>query len=151
MNRFTPLVLCACLLLGSLLGVAAATPALAQGNPNAAAQQATEQWLALVDAGKYGESWDEAAAMLKDGISRKDWVANLKSKREHFGKVVSRKLLRADPLKNVPGLPPGQFVGLQYRTSFEKLLAAAEVVVPVLDKDGKWRVSEYVVQPAQAP
>jgi len=151
MNRFTRTALWATLLLGYILCFGPAKSVPAQTGSNTAAQQATEQWLALVDAGKYGESWDEAAPMLKDSIERKDWMANLKSKREHFGKVVSRKLLKADPLKNVPGLPPGQFVGMQYQTSFEKLKAAVEVVIPVLDKDGKWRVSEYVVQPAQGP
>jgi Protein of unknown function (DUF4019) len=137
-------------LLGSLFGPRAAKAAQAQGSPNAAAQQAAEQWLTLVDAGKYAESWDAAAPILKNNTGRKDWIAYLKDKRERLGKVVTRKLLKADPLKNVPGLPPGQFVGMQYLTSFEKLKKGVEVVVPVLDQDGKWRVSEYVVQPAQA-
>ncbi|HXJ96271.1 MAG TPA: DUF4019 domain-containing protein [Terriglobia bacterium] len=149
MNSFIRLALGATLLWASLPGCGAARAAQAQGSPNAAAQRATEQWLALVDAGKYGESWDEAAQILKNTSSRKDWIAYLKDKREHLGKVASRKLLKADALKNVPGLPPGQFVGMQYRTSFDKLKNGVEVVIPVLDQDGKWRVSEYVVQPAQ--
>jgi hypothetical protein len=150
MNNCIRPALGATLLLGSLLGSGAAKAAQAQGSPNAAAVQATEQWLALVDTGKYGESWDAAAPMLKSSTGRKDWIAYLKDKRERLGKVVSRKLLKADRLKNVPGLPPGQFVGMQYLTSFEKLKNGVEVVVPVLDQDGKWRISEYVVQSAQA-
>ena len=150
MNSFFRLVLRSALLLGALLCVGVSRPAFAQSGSNAAAQQAAEQWLALVDAGKYGESWDAAAPILKSTSGRKDWIAYLKDKRERLGKAVSRKLLKADPLKNVPGLPPGQFVGMQYRTSFEKLKNGVEVVVPVLDQDGKWRVSEYVVQPAQS-
>lgn len=150
MNSFTRLALCVALLMGSILSFDVIKSAQAQGSPDAA-QQATERWLALVDAGKYGESWDEGAPILKNSTSRKDWIAYLKGKREHLGKVVSRKLLKADPLKNVPNLPPGQFVGMQYRTSFEKLKSAVEVAVPLLDKDGQWRVSEYIVQPAQTP
>lgn len=65
MNSFTRLALCAALLLGSVLSFDAIKSAQAQGSPEAAAQQATERWLALVDAGKYGESWDEAAPILK--------------------------------------------------------------------------------------
>jgi Protein of unknown function (DUF4019) len=110
------------------------------------AQKAAEQWLALVDAGKYGESWDEAARMLKDTVSRKDWISTVKEKRAPLGKIVSRKLSKADSLKNIPGLPPGEYFGLQFLSSFEKLSSAMEVVVPTLEKDGKWRVSEYVVQ-----
>jgi Protein of unknown function (DUF4019) len=151
MNGLAGRAICAILLVGSVLSFEANKSAPAQAGTDAAAQQATERWLALVDAGKYGESWDQAAPILKNSSSRKDWMAYLKEKREHLGRVLSRKLLKADPLKNVPGLPPGQFVGMQYRTTFEKLKNAVEVVVPVLDKDGQWRVSEYVVQPAQAP
>jgi len=150
MNSFIRSALCAALLSVSFLGLGALKAAYPQAAPNTAAQQATEQWLALVDAGKYAESWDAAAPILKNTSGRKDWIAYLKDKRERLGKVVSRKLLKAEALKNVPGLPPGQFVGMQYRTSFEKLKNGVEVVVPVLDQDGKWRVSEYVVQPAQA-
>ena len=150
MNNCIRPALCATLLLGSLLGSGAVKAAQTQGSANTAAQRASEKWLALVDAGKYGESWDEAAPILKTSTGRKDWIAYLQDKRGRLGKVASRKLLKADPLKNVPGLPPGQFVGMQYRTSFEKLKNGVEVVVPVLDQDGQWRVSEYVVQPAQA-
>jgi Protein of unknown function (DUF4019) len=151
MNRFARRTICGILLVGFVLSFEAGKSALGQASTDAAARQATERWLALVDAGKYGESWDEAAPILKNSSSRKDWIAYVKEKREHLGRVLSRKLLKADPLKNVAGLPPGQFVGMQYRTSFEKLKNAVEVIVPVLDKDGQWRVSEYVVQPAQAP
>lgn len=118
----------------------------AQGQPATQAQKAAEQWLALVDAGKYGESWDEAAQMFKSSVSRKDWISTVKEKRGPLGKVVSRKLTKADALKNIPGLPPGEYIGMQYLTSFEKSKATAEAVVPVLEKDGKWRVSEYAVQ-----
>lgn len=118
----------------------------AEDQPATQAQKAAEQWLALVDAGKYGESWDEAAQMLKTTVSRKDWVSTVKEKRAALGKVASRKLTKTDALKNIPGLPPGEYFGLQFRSSFEKLPAATEVVVPTLEKDGKWRVSEYVVQ-----
>ena len=118
----------------------------AQAQPAAEAQKATEDWLALVDAGKYGESWDAGAQMLKDSVSRKDWISNIKEKRAALGKLVSRKLTKTDSLKNMPGLPPGDYFGLQFKSSFEKLQGATEVVVPTREKDGKWRVSEYVVQ-----
>jgi hypothetical protein len=150
MKGFIRPVLWLTLLSGAVFYFGAVHSARAQSSARAAAQQATEQWLTLVDAGKYGESWDAAAPILKNNSGRKDWIAYLKDKRQRLGKVASRKLLKADPLKNVPGLPPGRFVGMQYLTSFEKLKNGVEVVVPVLDQDGKWRVSEYVVQPAQA-
>jgi hypothetical protein len=120
----------------------------AQDQAASLAQKAAEEWLAVLDAGKYSESWDQAAQMLKSTVSRKDWISTMKEKRAPLGRVASRKLAKADALKNMPGLPPGQYFGLQFQSSFEKLPASVEVVVPTLEKDGKWRVSEYVVQKA---
>jgi hypothetical protein len=40
-------------------------PIQAQSESTAEAQEAAESWLALVDDGKYGESWDEAASYFK--------------------------------------------------------------------------------------
>ena len=120
----------------------------AADQPAAVAQKAAEQWLALVDAGKYGESWDEAAQMFKSAVSRKDFLSTTRETRASFGKVASRKLASAHELKNIPGLPPGEYFAVQFRSSFEKLPAATEVVIPTLEKDGKWRVSQYVVQRA---
>ena len=115
-------------------------------SPQAQAQKAAEEWLGIVDAGNYGESWDRAAQMLKDSVSRKDWISSVKEKRASLGRLVSRRLAKTDSLKNMPGLPPGEYFGLQFRSSFANIPNATEVVVPTLEKDGKWRVSEYVVQ-----
>jgi hypothetical protein len=129
-------------------GAASVRSLRAQGQPETQAKKAAEEWLALVDAGKSGESWDEAAQMFKTTVSRKDWLSTLKETRASFGKVTSRKLASAHELKNIPGLPPGEYFGLQFRSSFVKLAAATEVVIPTLEKDGKWRVAHYVVQRA---
>ena len=46
---------------------------------NTAAIAAAETWLALVDKGNYGESWQEAAAYFKNAISREQWGQSLTS------------------------------------------------------------------------
>jgi hypothetical protein len=43
--------------------------------PEDAAQKAAEAWLALVDAGKYGESWEEAATYFKGAVTKDQWVS----------------------------------------------------------------------------
>ena len=112
------------------------------------AQQAAERWLALVDAGKYGESWDEAAPSFKTAVTRGDWVRKVAAARRPLGKLVSRKLTKSDLVKNPPNSPPGDYVGLQYQSSFQNLKSAVETLVPMLDPDGKWRVSGYIVKRA---
>ncbi|HEY6292086.1 MAG TPA: DUF4019 domain-containing protein [Terriglobia bacterium] len=141
-NRRTRFTFCT----GLVLGLAAAAGTYAQDTPQALAQKASEEWLALVDAGKYGESWDAAAQAFQKAVSRKDWESKVKAARAPLGKVVSRKLTKSDLMKNPPNAPPGEYVGLQYQSSFEHLKSAGETVVPILGQDGKWRVSHYNIR-----
>jgi hypothetical protein len=139
------LCVCAILLLGC--GVFQ-NLAHAQGKPEVEAQKAGEQWLALVDAGKYGESWDAASPSFQAAMTRSDWVKKVTAARKPAGKLISRKLTKSHLVKDPPHSPPGQYVGIQYQSSFQNLNSTVETVVPMLDKDGKWRVTAYIVQKA---
>ena len=119
-----------------------------QDKPEIQAQKAGEAWLALVDAGKYGESWDTASQSFKAALSRAAWVKQVAAARKPVGKLISRQLIKSDLIKDPPNSPPGQYVGIQYKSSFQNLNSAVETVVPMLDKDGKWRVSGYIVKKA---
>jgi hypothetical protein len=110
------------------------------------AQQSAESWLALVDAGKYGSSWQAAASMFKAAVNKEQWEHMLKATRDPLGKVQSRKVLKATFTKSLPGAPDGDYVVMQYETSFEHKQSAIETITSVLDKDGKWRVSGYFIK-----
>ena len=47
-------------------------------------------WLALVDSGKYSDSWSEAAQLFKERITLQEWESALQSVRTPLGKVASR-------------------------------------------------------------
>jgi hypothetical protein len=111
-----------------------------------AAQAAARQWLSLVDQGKYAESWENAAAYFKNSVPEKQWMQSMKGARQPLGKLVSRKLLNATFATNLPGAPDGQYVVIQYATSFENKSSAIETVTPMLDRDRKWRVSGYFIK-----
>ena len=111
----------------------------------ALAQKAAEEWLALLDAGKYGESWDSADQGFKQTVTREAWANQLKS-RAALGKLVSRKLAKSDLLTNPSFGPPGEYVAIRYENSFENLKSAVELVIPKLNKDGSWRVSNYLIR-----
>lgn len=117
---------------------------------NPAAEQkgvaAAEAWLALVDAEKYGESWETAAAFFKKAVSREKWEKGIGVFRKPLGKVVSRELKSKKFKTSLPGAPDGQYVLLQFKTSFEKKKSAIETVTPMLDEDGVWRVSGYYIK-----
>ena len=118
----------------------------AQSKREELAQQSADSWLALVDAGKYANSWDEAAELFRAAVTKDQWLNALNSTRSPLGKLVSRNLKSATYTKTLPGAPDGEYVVLQYQTSFEYKSSAIETVTPMLDKDGQWRVSGYFIK-----
>jgi len=103
-------------------------------------------WVSLVDGGDYGESWNQASALFKTAVTKEQWQQSLKAVRAPLGKMVARKLKSKQYTKNLPGAPDGEYVVIQYETTFEKKQSAIETVTPMLDKDGKWRVSGYYIK-----
>ena len=124
----------------------ASAAAQAQQKPEQLAQQSSDAWLAVVDSGKYAQSWDEAAPFFKAAVTKDQWLSALGTVRTPQGKVLSRKLKSATYTKTLPGAPDGEYVVILYDTNFEHKQAAVETVVPMLDKDGKWRVSGYFIK-----
>ncbi len=119
---------------------------LADQTPEELAVAASGAWLSLVDEGQYATSWNEAAQLFKEALTREQWEASLRAFRIPLGRVISRKLKSSRYTKTLPGAPDGQYVVIQYETSFEKKKVALETVTPMLDKDGVWRVSDYYLK-----
>lgn len=109
------------------------------------AKQSAKQWLELTDSGKYGQSWEKAAKLFKSSVTKKQWESKIKSAREPLGKVISREVLSAAYARQLPGVPDGDYVVIQYSTSFEKKKSAVETVTPMLDGSA-WRVSGYFIK-----
>jgi len=103
-------------------------------------------WLEVVDGADYALSWQEAAAFFREAISEAQWEASLKTVRTPLGKVLSRKVLSAEYATSLPGAPDGEYVVIQFETSFENKKDAVETVTPMKDADGKWRVSGYYIK-----
>ena len=111
-----------------------------------AALTAAENWLAIVDGEKYAASWQDAAAYFKKAVSEDQWTRSMTAFRRPLGKVLSRTLASQNYTKTLPGAPDGEYVVIQYRTSFESKTASIETVTPMLAPDGVWRVSGYYIK-----
>ncbi|MEW5853277.1 MAG: DUF4019 domain-containing protein [Myxococcota bacterium] len=110
------------------------------------AQKAAEAWLAQVDGGSYGKSWEDAAPLFKGAVTREQWSQTVKAVRQPLGKVISRKLKSATYTRSVPGGPDGEYVIIQFDTVFANKKQAVETITPMRDKDGKWKVSGYFIK-----
>lgn len=122
------------------------TPLFADAAKEKLAVTAAESWLALIDGGKYADSWKEAASFFQNNVTQADWERMVKGVREPLGKVLSRKLKSKTYTKTLPGVPDGEYVIIQFNTSFEKKKSAVETITPMLDKDKKWKVSGYFIK-----
>jgi hypothetical protein len=136
-------------IVGALVLVFVGTlPIASADDPKAesAAVGRAEAWLSLIDQGKYGESWDEAAQLFKGAVSRDAWKDSLVGARTPLGKLVSRKLKSKRSAGSLPGAPDGTYVVIQYDVTFENKKSAVETITPMLETDGTWRVSGYYIR-----
>ena len=111
-----------------------------------AAVAVAEKWLTMVDEGKYAESWKEAAEHFKAAVKQEQWEQSLQAGRKPLGKLVSRKVKSANYKTSLPGAPDGEYVVIEFETSFENKKTGIETVTPMMDKDGKWRVAGYFIK-----
>ena len=113
----------------------------------AVAESVAKGWLEVMDRGKYGESWDSAASFLRNAVAKKAWVETIPQARKPFQPFGSRALMAASFQTRIPGVPPGEYVVIQYRTSTGQGKTVVETVTPMKDTDGHWRVSGYYIRP----
>ncbi len=109
------------------------------------ADEAAGKWLALIDGRQYLDSWDQAASLFKQQVSADNWLQSISAARQPLGAMISRKLISATYATSLPGAPDGEYVVLQYQTTFRYKKSAVETVTPMLDNK-RWRVSGYYVR-----
>jgi hypothetical protein len=124
---------------------------------NEAAEQsavaAAEKWLALLNTTDYAECWDQTSSvfrsgiqtssLFKSGVSRQQWQSSVGALQTQLGKAVARSLTAKRYAQESPGEPEGEYVVLEYETSFEGRRDGVETVTLMKDQDGEWRVSGY--------
>ncbi|WP_311268547.1 DUF4019 domain-containing protein [Sphingobium sp. WCS2017Hpa-17] len=102
---------------------------------------AARQWLALVDQGKWDDSYRGTTASFRKMNTAKVWADTSEKVRVPLGAVVSRTFLSQE---NLPAPPYGYEV-VKFRTSYANKADAIETVS--LDKqDGVWRVAGVTIE-----
>ncbi len=110
------------------------------------AVSAARSWLALIDAGNYSESWKQASAFFQGAVTEAVWENSMTTFRKPLGELVSRQLKSAQPMTELPGAADGQYVVMQFETSFANKKSGIETVTFVLEKDGQWKSAGYFIK-----
>jgi len=82
------------------------------------ADAAAQNWLALIDAGNYSELGRKLLRFFGAQSRNRVWENSMNTFRQPLGNLVSRKLKSAEHLTEMPGAPDGQYVLMQFETSF---------------------------------
>jgi len=103
--------------------------------------QAARQWLALVDAEKWKESWAGTAKSFQSLNSVEAWQSASLSGRVPLGRVLSRRLVSEE---NIPA-PPRGYQLVRFRTDFASKADATETLT-LAREGGSWRVVGYFIE-----
>ena len=99
-----------------------------------AAVSAAGEWLILVDEGKYDNRWEKAASLFKTAVKADQWSQTVKAGRTPLGKRLKREVKTVYYTTELPGAPDGEYVVIQFETSFENKKSAIETVTPGIIK-----------------
>lgn len=141
-----PLIIIGVLLMTLALGLLAltalpqvastpATPTVSREAPDAAVVDAARQWLALVDEGRWDESYRATGAPFRKQNTAQMWASASERVRVPLGAVITRTFASLDA---VPA-PPGGYEVVKFRTRFANKAEAVETV-SLEREDGGWRV-----------
>jgi len=112
---------------------------------SAPAVRAMSSWLQAIDAGRYGDTWDEASSGFKGAVTREKWIDAMKGVRKPFGGLTKRVLKSANFHTSLPGAPDGKYFVIQFDTSFSNKAQAVETVTAV--KEGNaWKAAGYFIK-----
>jgi hypothetical protein len=132
------LLVACCLLAATTAGMSAQTEE---------AREAAEAWLAMVDAGEYARSWEEAATAFKAAVTEEQWRTQMTAGRTQAGAVEKRTPAQAQTVTDPPGAPAGEYVQFRYDSTFSTLGPVSENIVLVRDGERGWRVAGYFLRP----
>ena len=113
------------------------------------ATQIAEQWLALVDQGKFADSWTHTSRYFQANMPQDKWVQTLTAAQQQLGKASNRKLTGREARENIPGAPAGQYILVGYATDFERKPGLLETVT-FINEDDAWKVIGYSASPKPA-
>jgi len=109
------------------------------------AVSSAEAWVALVDSGKYAESWTQASSFFQSHVPQANWEQQAKIAREPFGEMQSRKIAQVTLKRTLPGAPDGEYAVMVFNSTFKHKAAAAETIT-VKAENGKWKVAGYFIR-----
>jgi hypothetical protein len=116
-----------------------------QNEKEAEASEVARVFLQLVDGAQYDASWEKTAPIFKRQVSPGKWAEMLSGVRPPLGEIISRNVKTAKFSASLPGVPDGEYVTIQFASSFEKKAEAIETVT-MARVQNEWQVAGYFIR-----
>jgi hypothetical protein len=107
--------------------------------------KSAREWVALVDAQRWEDSWRSAGTLFKSQVSAQQWASTVQPVRQPLGVVSKRALQGVTASNSLPGAPAGQYEIVLFQTSFAQKSGATEQVVLARESSG-WKVIGYFIR-----
>lgn len=119
-------------------------PSISTSVSQSAAAGATQSRAALVDGGRWQESWEAAGTLFNSQLTAEQWAASVEPVRQPLGPVSSRAFRSVTKASSLPGAPAGEYEVIEFDTSFAERSAVETII---LAREGTaWKVVGYFVR-----
>jgi hypothetical protein len=147
MKLFAPFLLSASLLLAGPVQAQVSTLSPNTSDTRATeAQAAASTWLASFDTGDGADNWLQSASVFKERVKQEDWEKKVDDQRTQFGRLKTRTLKGMGFTRQMDNAPDGEYFVMRYLSTYAKKDNVVEIVVPTRDRDGNWKIANYVTQ-----
>lgn len=104
-----------------------------------------KHWLALVDKGKYAESFTAASDSFRHDLTTEKWAANHSKMLEETGPVISRGRLSLTTSEKPSHEHAPSTYNADFKTKFKKQSGTEHL--EIVKENGEWKVANYVIIP----
>lgn len=111
-----------------------------------AVESSARNWLELIDGKKYQESWESASSLFKAKKTESEWIKIITAIRSPRGEINARYIATAGAAKSLSGFPDGDYVVLQFYTTFALKGLALETITLAKTQDSVWLIADYSIK-----
>lgn len=109
-------------------------------------QKAIDSWLGFWDKLKCRESYSNLSQLARTDVSEKAWIKFCETTNKSVGANRSRKLIAAGFTKSRPPKTDRPLAILAYHSSYANSPSGVDLVALLLEKDGTWKVNNYLLR-----
>ncbi len=104
------------------------------------------RYLELLDQYRYEEAWQEMSTLFQALGNQNQWQRRQKTIRSTYGSLASRQFYRIDYRQSYSLSPDGQYVIVQFKSSYQNKAETIETVVFDCSTSPECSIREYVIR-----